>query len=216
MDALNLILYPIVFILGYFFNFISNIFETYPLLAIILFAISIGLILKPLQKPLLEVEKTITKKINIINNEYEKLSINLNNEEKFLLKEKIYKKYSYSPFHSILQAISFFALIPFLISVIIVFEQSELINSSVIYGVELRNPDQLFFGLNILPMLMFFLTYLDSIFRYKNDGASRKKFLVISIVLFFIIYNMSSALIVFWITMNAISSIFYFKNKDED
>ena len=89
MDALNLILYPIVFILGYFFNFISNIFETYPLLAIILFAISIGLILKPLQKPLLEVEKTITKKINIINNEYEKLSINLNNEEKFLLKENI-------------------------------------------------------------------------------------------------------------------------------
>ena len=215
MDTLNLILYPIIFILGYFFEFISNILGAYPLFAIILFAIFIGLMLKPLQKPLLDIEKKITKKINIINNEYNKLSSNLNNEEKFFLKEKIYKKYSFSPFHSILQAVSFFALIPFLISVIVVFEQSSLINNSVVWGVELRNSDQLLFGLNILPILMFLLTYIDSTYRYKNDEASKKRFIVISIILFFIIYNMSSALIVFWITMNAMSTLLHFYKRDD-
>lgn len=215
MDTLNLILYPIIFILGYFFEFISSILGEYPLFAIILFAIFIGLMLKPLQKPLLEIEKKIAKKVNIINNEYKKLSSNLNNEEKFFLKEKIYKKYSYSPFHSILQAISFFALIPFLISVIIIFEQSSLINNSVVWGVELRNSDQLLFGLNILPIFMFLLTYVDSIYRYKNDEASKKRFIVISVILFFIIYNMSSALIIFWITMNAMSTLMHFYKRDD-
>lgn len=215
MDTLNLILYPIIFIFGYFFEFISSILGEYPLFAIILFAIFIGLMLKPLQKPLLEIEKKIANKVNIINNEYKKLSSNLNNEEKFFLKEKIYKKYSYSPFHSILQAISFFALIPFLISVIIIFEQSSLINNSVVWGVELRNSDQLLFGLNILPIFMFLLTYVDSIYRYKNDEASKKRFIVISVILFFIIYNMSSALIIFWITMNAMSTLMHFFKRDD-
>lgn len=215
MDTLTLILYPFIFILDYFFSLISLALKDYPLIAIIFFACLISLILKPLQGPLRKIETNIAKKINLIEDEFNKLSINMSGEEKFFLREKIYKKYSYSPFHSFLQAISFFALIPFLISVIIVFEGSWLINNSNIFGVKLSEPDGLLFGFNLLPLLMFVGTYLDSNFRYSNDKSSKNRFLIISIVLFFLVYNMSSALILFWITMNCISMVSHFYNDNE-
>ena len=215
MGTLTSILYPFISILDYFFNLISFALIDYPLMAIIFFACLISLILKPLQRPLRKIEINITKKIKIIDDEFNKLSINISGEEKFFLKEKIYKKYSYSPFHSFLQAISFFALIPFLISVIIVFEGSWLINNSNIFGVKLSEPDGLLFGFNLLPLLMFVGTYLDSIFRYNNDKSSKNRFLIISIVLFFLVYNMSSSIILFWITMNCINMVSHFYNGDK-
>jgi membrane protein insertase Oxa1/YidC/SpoIIIJ len=168
--------------------------------------------LKPIQKPLRKIEARTSKIIKLIENEYNALAKGMNSEQQFILRDSLYRKHSYNPFHSIKQAISFFALIPFLISVIIIFQDSDYIQSTNAFGISLNNPDGLLFGFNLFPIIMFLSTYLDSKFRYANDQSSKNRFLVISIVLFFLVYNLPSALIIFWIFMNFINmGLFYLK-----
>ena len=216
MELLNYIFYPIVIILDCIFTFLTIIFINYPIVAIVIFAGFISTILKPLQKPLQKIESQTTTKINLIEQEFQQLSSGMTNEEQFYLRDRLYKKHSYNPFHSIKQAASFFILIPFLISVILIFESSAFLASSNINGVALNQPDGMLFGYNILPIIMFLSTYLDSRIRYADDSSSRNKFLVISCVLFFLVYSLSSGLIIFWISLNLINMIyFYILTKNE-
>lgn len=214
MEFLNLIFYPLILILGYIFSLFSNIFLNYPLVAIVLFGAFISLLLMPLQKPLRAIEIRTTEVIKNIEDEFQELSKNLNREEQFFLKESLYKKHSYNPFYSIKQAASFFVSIPFLISVIILFNNSSFINSSSFFEVPLNSPDGLLFGLNLFPIIMFITTYIDSQFRYRSDPSSKTRFLLISLALFFLVYGLSSALIIFWIAMNFMNmTLFYFKKN---
>ena len=218
MKFFEIILSPLVYILTLIFNLFASLIPSYPLLVIIVFAAAISLILKPLQKPLRRIENETTETIKTIENEFKKGSKNLNEEEKFYLKDQLYKKYSYNPFKSFYQAISFFALIPFLVSVIIVFDNSPFLDRTLEWGFALNKPDELLFGYNILPVFMFFSTYVDSIFRYKNDQSAKNRFLVISVVLFFLVYSMPSALIIFWISMNLMNmfSFYLAKRKEQE
>lgn len=213
MGIIESILYPFIFILSFLFEIILSQLAEYPILAISLFALIISLLLRPIQQRLREIEIRTTKKIEKINREYKRHSANLNNEQKFYLKERLYKKYSYNPFKSFNQAISFFALIPVLISVIFIFEESTFIKNTAVYGIFLSEPDKMINDYNILPIIMFLLTFVDSFFRYKNEPASRNRFLIISVVLFLIIYDLPSALIIFWIIMNAINTAFFILKK---
>ena len=212
METLRILLYPLTISLGMAFDLISSAFSNNPFLVILLFSTLISLILKPIQKPLRKVEARTSKIIKLIENEYNALAKGMNSEQQFILRDSLYRKHSYNPFHSIKQAISFFALIPFLISVIIIFQDSDYIQSTNAFGISLNNPDGLLFGFNLFPIIMFLSTYLDSKFRYANDQSSKNRFLVISIVLFFLVYNLPSALIIFWIFMNFINmGLFYLK-----
>tara|TARA_Y100000389_G_C17381208_1_gene474484 strand:+ start:131 stop:778 length:648 start_codon:yes stop_codon:yes gene_type:complete len=214
METIKVILYPIVFLFDFIFVQISNILYDSPFFVIAIFSGLIVLLLRPIQKPLRKIELKTTELINLIENEYALLAKDKNKEEQFFLRDQLYKKYSYNPFQSFKQAISFFVLIPFLISVIIVFDQSIFLQNSYLFGFSLSEPDRILFGYNLLPVIMFLSTYLDSIFRYAQDKSSRNKFLVISVVLFFLVYNLQSALILFWILMNLINMIiFYMKNE---
>lgn len=214
MEALNIILYPLVKILSIVFKFILYFFSDFPIISVLLFATSISLLLKPIQRPLRKIEKKTSDTINLIEKEYSDLSVGMNNEDAFLLRESLYKKYSFSPFESYKQAISFFVLIPFLVSVIIIFQDSSFVNNSFIFGIPLNKPDGLLFGFNLFPVLMFISTYLDSSFRYANDKKSKYKFLLISVILFFLVYNLPSVLIIFWISMNFINMIFFYSNDE--
>jgi membrane protein insertase Oxa1/YidC/SpoIIIJ len=215
METLSIILYPLVLILGLLLNVLVSFFSNNPLIVLLLFSTLISLILRPIQKPLRKIEENTTKTIQLIEDDYRELSKGMNGEQKFHLRDNLYKKYSYNPFYSIKQAISFFALIPFLISVIIIFNDSAYIQNSNLFGIALNSPDGLFFGYNILPIIMFLSTYLDSRFRYANDKVLMNRFMVISIILFFLVYTLPSALIIFWICMNFINmTIFHFKNEN--
>ena len=210
MEFIEIILSPLVYVLTLIFDLLASIMPSYPLLVIAVFAGSISLILRPLQKPLRKIENQTTETIKIIEEEFKNGSKNLNSEEKFYFKDELYKKYNYNPFKSFNQAISFFALIPVLISVIILFDNSEFLERASLWSFALNEPDALLYGYNILPVIMFFSTYIDSIFRYKNNPSAKNRFLVISIVLFLLVYSMPSALIIFWISMNLMSMFSFY------
>lgn len=216
METLNILFYPFILILDQIFTFLTIPFFNYPIMAILFFSGFISSALKPLQAPLRKIEASTTAKINLIEEEFQKLSVDMTHEEKFYLRDELYKKHSYNPFHSIKQAASFFALIPFLISVILVFENSDFLLNSNVYGIALSQPDGLFFGFNLLPIIMFLSTYLDSRIRYSKDSSSRNKFLVISCVLFFLVYDLSSALIIFWIFLNFFNMIYFYGFKSNE
>jgi len=214
VDILSTILYPLIFILDAVFIFLSKLFAGNAVISIIVFAFFISLMLKPIQNYLEQIEKRTEKKIKLIEDEYNLNAAGMSAEEKFFLRDRLYKKYSHNPFAAFKQSISFFALIPFLISVIIVFDQSIIIESSFFLGVPLNSPDKLLYGFNLFPILMFVSTYIDASYRYQENKSAKNKFLFISIILFILVYNLPSSLIIFWIFLNLISmAIFHFQNR---
>ena len=94
MEALNIILYPLIKILSIVFKFILYFFSDFPIISVLLFATFISLLLKPIQRPLRKIEKKTSDTINLIEKEYSDLSVGMNHEDAFLLRESLYKKYS--------------------------------------------------------------------------------------------------------------------------
>lgn len=216
METIEFVLYPITFILEGLFYLLVRIFNSQVLIIIPVFAILVSIIIKPIQIRLKKIEVATSEKIKKIENEIEILSSNLDSERKFHIRDQLYKKYSYSPFESIKLTLSFISLIPILLSVIIIFDDSPLLLNGLFFGEPLSDPDQLFFGVNILPIIMFLLTIFDSFYRYPNDSNLRKRFLIVAIILLAIVYNLPSSLILFWISMNLVNLFFYFLNNNAE
>ena len=70
MEFIEIILSPLVYVLTLIFDLLASIMPSYPLLVIAVFAGSISLILRPLQKPLRKIENQTTETIKIIEEEF--------------------------------------------------------------------------------------------------------------------------------------------------
>ena len=106
METVRILLYPLTVSLGMAFDLISSAFLNNPFIVILLFSTLISLILKPIQKPLRKIEARTSKIIKLIENEYNALAKGMNSEQQFVLRDNLYRKHSYNPFHSIKQAVS--------------------------------------------------------------------------------------------------------------
>jgi len=215
MELISILLSPVIYLLNFLLDFLLWLFKEEAVPAILFFGLIVSIIMRPLQVRLSVIEKKASQKIQFINKKYELKSVGMTNEEKFRLKEKLYKKYSHSPFAALKQASSFILLIPILLSVVLVFDKHSMFDPATLFGRPISEPDGLLFGFNLLPIMMFLLTFFDSIIRHSKDSLAKRNFIIISLFLFFIIYNLPSALILFWIMMNFISMLFYYFQNDK-
>ena len=120
-------------------------------LSILLLSFTFSILLIPLQRYGQRVEQRIGNKIKVVNDEVRPLKGNLKGEDLFLETEKIYKKYGYHPIQSIALGLSFFVMIPVLISAILIFTGDSLLTGkSFLFIKDLSMPDGLINPVNIL------------------------------------------------------------------
>ena len=174
--------------------------------SILLLSITFSIILLPVQKKLRQVEVRISDNMQRVDNEINKIDRSLKGEERFLNIEKIYKKNDYHPIHSVGLGASFFLLLPVLISSVLLFTQEGILdNVSFLFIKDLSNPDNLLDPINILPLVMFGITFFDAKLRFKNNKKSQIRFLIISIIFFLLVYNLPAGLVLYWIGSNITS-----------
>jgi membrane protein insertase Oxa1/YidC/SpoIIIJ len=148
----------------------------------------------------------VSAKMKVVNEEVRKLKDTLRGEKLFLATEKIYKNHNYHPIHSIVMGAEILVMLPVLISAILLFTKSGfLTDQSFLIINDLSQPDQLVSSLNILPIIMFTITLVDAITRYRYDKVRQYRFLFISFVMLILVYNLPSGLILYWIGNNLAS-----------
>lgn len=203
MPDISLIFEPIVQAMGFVLNLYSTITGSLGV-SIIVLSITFSLLLLPLQKKGLQLERRITAKMQRISQEVQTVrQSGLRGEALFNETENIYARNNWHPIYSIATAAGFAAMLPILISSIILFHKApETIGASFLVITDLSQPDHILWGFNVLPPLMFAITLVDAFLRYPNDKAAKIRFLAISVALLSLVYSMPSGLVLYWIGNN--------------
>ena len=214
MSILETILSPIIWLMELILNFYIHLTSSIGI-SILLLSFSFALFLLPIQKLANRVEKNISDKVNKVDKEVNSLRTELKGEKLFLATEKIYKKYNYHPIHSIGMGASFLAMLPVLLSAILLFNGSEMLTGKSFLIIEdLSKPDGFYGVINILPIIMTGITFIDAKLRFSGDRRSQNRFYIIALVLLVIVYSLPSGLVLYWLgsnvmalTLNRIQSI---------
>lgn len=203
-DFLDKILSPFVYLIKNYYILINSILN-FPIVSIVITSLSISIFLIPILRIARTYEDNASIKIGHIQEKIKKISPTINGEERFRAIEEIYKKNNFHPIQNIYTGISFYMILPVLISAYIFF-----LNNIIIFDVDVFNiinlsqPDKLLGTLNLLPILIFIANYIDSSYRYYEVKSGQNTYLMISFFICILIYNMPSCMTIYWLT----SSIF--------
>ena len=179
--------------------------------SIITLALIVSLLTIPLKKWAGKVEDEFFAFKQSVDTEVAEKTLGLKGEKRFTIVEAIYEKHGYHPIKSIISGASFIVILPFLISAIFIFGNADsLTDVSFLLVDDLSAQDQLLLGINLLPILMLVLGVGDAMLRWRNQRDQLVRYLVISLILIVLVYTLSSALILYWISMNFWSFLIFF------
>lgn len=206
-DVLSTVLYPIVSlmrgVLGLYYDLSGSMG-----LSILLLSFTFVIVLLPLGRMAERLESRIRKKVEATSAEVRDLKKTLKGEALFLATERVYKKHGYHPIQSIGLGLSFIAMLPVLVSAIILLDGTDMLaGHSFLMIDDLSRPDQLAGPVNIMPLLMSGVTVVDAHIRYRKDPSSRNRFLCVAVVLLLLVYNLASGLVLYWIGSNMLSML---------
>lgn len=200
---------PIVWLMRYVFDVYVGLTGSEGL-SIILLSFTFAALLLPFRKYAQTIELRISAKMKTVNEAVKTLKVQggLRGEKLFLATEKIYKDHNYHPIHGVGIGLGFLVMLPVLISAIFLLtDHAGLEGQGFLFIKNLAAPDKLIGPINILPILMAGVTFLDAKIRFKNDQQSQRRFFVISAVLFLLVYNLPAGLVLYWIASNVFSMI---------
>ena len=209
MDTFAIILYPIVEVMKKLLQFYHSFFNSWGV-AILFLSISTSVLMLPLQRIGKRIEKKIETRSQLVNAEIKKIDKALKGEKRFNEIERIYESQRYHPIQQLASAASIIMILPMLIAAVILFQQfPPLAGSSTFLFQDLSRPDGLLFGLNLLPVILFGVTLIDANSRFRESKPGFYKFVLLSIVLVALVYNLPAALLIFWIGNNVVSLLVF-------
>lgn len=177
-------------------------------LSIIFLSITMTVIFLPLRRKARRVELSIASRSSSVAKEVQSIDRNLSGELRFRKIEDIYAKHDYHPIQDLLQGLSAFYMLPVLLSAVFLFSDTTTVKEKTFLLIQdLSEPDGLLSGINILPLLMTGITIADARIRFHADRATRFKFFAVAAVLLVLVYNMSAALVLYWITSNVLAFV---------
>lgn len=167
--------------------------------------------------PLLKIakvsEEKISKKILKVNSAVNAIPSELKGEDKFIELERIYKQFSYHPIENIKMGASFFYIIPFFLSAFLFFQDNLILfKNTGLFIQDLSVSDELLFGLNIVPFLIFLVNLFDARYKYKDLNSMRRTYLLTSFIICMLIYNMPLCMTIYWATNSIFSFLGNFKS----
>ncbi|MFT7533801.1 MAG: membrane protein insertase Oxa1/YidC/SpoIIIJ [Gammaproteobacteria bacterium] len=149
--------------------------------SILLLSLASSLFLYPIQRLAYRIERRFAAKQLAVQNATSKIDSSLKGERKFLAQEKVYKEFDYHPIEQLYLSLGILVSIPILISAIILFNEHPAMQKTGFLLIEdLSRPDGLLAGFNLMPVIMFVVTFLDAFFRFRTNPASLYRFILIS------------------------------------
>ena len=193
-------------ILQHIFVFLYGITANYGF-SLILLSLTVTIIMIPLFWIAEKIKDRDRAKRLKMKHALDKISTVENSQEKYFYTREIYKKNNYHPINSMAGLLGLAIQIPFFIAAYKMIGHFDAL-SGVSFGIinDLMMPDSLikFYNqrINLLPVLMTVINIISG-YLYSNnmDRSEKKQLLLISGIFLVLLYNMPSALVLYW-TMN--------------
>jgi membrane protein insertase Oxa1/YidC/SpoIIIJ len=204
MSTFAIIFWPIVWVMDKVFHAYLSLIGSVGM-SILLLSFTFSILMIPLQRAGARVERRVTAKMKEVDAEVRLLKQRgLKGEELFHATEKVYESHGYHPIKAVMAATGFLAMLPILISSIILFTGNPVLEGEpFLVLADLSRPDGLLGpGLNLLPVVMTVITWSDAMLRYRDDRAARFRFMTISVVLLVLVYSLPAGLLLYWIGNN--------------
>ena len=169
----------------------------------------------PLEKWALHLKTSETKIQNVIQPQLKDIKANLTGQEAWAATQRLYKRYRYHPLKAIRTAAFPLLQLPLLFLAFYSLSSLELLKGISFGPIEdLSQPDELLFGLALLPFLM---TIINIVVTFVGSFIKRERIQAVVIALFFLVllYAAPAALLIYWTTNNFIGLIkaLYLKHR---
>jgi len=207
----NILIFPIVQIIEFSFTFAQMLFKEAGISVLFIsFVISfLSLPLYIVAENWQKIERDTVKKLK---SKADSIKHVFKGDEQFMILSTYYRQNNYHPIYALRSSFSLLIQIPFFIAAFYYLSNLELLhNISFLFIKDLSAPDSLFsignISINILPVLMTIITCLSG-FIYSKGLLLKDKIqiYIISFIFLILLYNSSSALVLYW-TMNNIISL---------
>ena len=200
--------YPLEQIYKFLYLEAYNITGNYGI-ALILLSLLIYIILFPLNQKAQQIQNLEREVQSIIAPQITEIKKQYHGKEQYKKIQRLYHRYAYHPIYAIRSAAGIVLQIPFFVAA-----RSMLYALPDIKGVpwgiiqDLGKPDQLLGGINLLPLIMTFITILYAFVMPKLTKKEIMQTIVIGIIFLIILYPAPSALLIFW-TCNLLWSLLH-------
>ncbi|MDR0321270.1 MAG: YidC/Oxa1 family membrane protein insertase [Treponema sp.] len=207
----TVIIYPITQILEFSFVFSQKLFRESGI-SIIFISIVISVLLLPLYavaEKWQQIERDIQKKLK---SKIDKIKKVFKGDEQYMILSTFYKQNHYHPVYALRSTFGLLIQIPFFIAAYSFLSHLEIIKGvSFLFIKDLSSPDGLLsiggFSINLLPFVMTFINCLSGLIYSRGlPGKDKIQIFLIAFIFLILLYNMPSALVLYW-TMNNIFSV---------
>lgn len=128
-------------------------------------------------------------------------------KELYFITRTLYRQHKYHPIRSIIGSLVLLVQLPFFIAAYTLLKDNVILNgASFLFISNLLKPDNLLWGINLLPLLMFVISTLGSYLIIKDKNL-RLQNILLAFVFLIILYNMPSGLVLYWIFNNIFALI---------
>ena len=214
----NIIVAPIVYIVGWIFLFIVN---KIPSIGVIGAICGVSLAINILALPLYNIADAIQEKERQINKKLEyrvkRIKKAFKGDEQFMMLSEYYRQNNYHPLYALRGSLSILIEIPFFIAAYNYLSSSEILKESSFWIFSnLGEPDQMFsltlgsivIPFNVLPIIMTAINFVSG-YIYTKNATTRDKVQLYALGIFFLVllYNSPSGLVIYWILNNLFSLV---------
>lgn len=211
METIKFVLYPIVWLFGLVFDGLVGLTGSYGLSVMLLSCFS-AIISYPLVVYGRNAEARHKAVLDRMAPEIAVAKATLRGEERFHAIDKVYQSHGYHPIQGLAGVLGIAMQLPFLLaSLVLLIDHPGLKGQSFLFINDLSAPDGLISlgGLttNLLPFLMTGIALAEAAIKPELDRGSRIKFAIIAIALLALVFNLPSAVVLYWTTSNLISLV---------
>jgi YidC/Oxa1 family membrane protein insertase len=199
----NLIIFPIEQIIELCYAFAFRIFDS-PGLSILGVSIAVSTLVLPvylMAEKQQQVERTLRKKMKP---EIDNIKAVFKGDKQYMLLSTLYRQNQYHPVYALRNSIDLFIQIPFFIAAYHFLHNLDIIKGEAFLFIkDLGAPDALFYGVNILPIVMTLINVISgAIYTRGFPVKDRIQLYGMAAVFLVLLYNSPAGLVLYWTSNN--------------
>ncbi len=207
----DIIIAPIEYLIELVFCFIFyNFHNSFGVIgAIIGISLAVNILALPLYLKADELQLAERKQQERMGDRIKRIKKAFQGDEQFMMLTEYYKRNNYHPLYALRSSLSILIEIPFFIAAYHFLSNCVLLNgrSEWIFR-DLSQPDQLLWGLNILPIIMTVINVISTAVYTKGAPFREKaQSYLLAVIFLLILYQSPSGLVFYWILNNLFSLV---------
>ena len=213
MSYVALILSPIVWAMDQVLNLLHALVGNYGV-AIIGLSIVVRVVMLPITNAAIRTEARDREVQLAMQPALADARTRLRGRDRFERIDEIYTEHSYHPVRAMVSLLPLFLQLPFLLSALVLLsDNSQLYGVPFLFIADLSRPDGLLplalpggtIAVNVLPIAITLVALVDAWAKKDMTGSMRVRFAIVAAVIAVLIYPLSAALCLYWLTSNLFS-----------